>query len=173
MPKGKETEAEVENMSLAKELEEVKAKNMEIEEALEKANQEVQELQGQITDSLSAMEAVKEANDQKLVENKEIADRFEEEKNAAVSELEAAKAENESLKADLEKAKNAMSNPAFVDAAIIGENQAVEILGESGDEEKVSHYDEYMKIDDPTKRSKYWNEHEDQIKEEIKESYSK
>lgn len=162
-------------MSVAGKIKEIEARNVELESNLVAVTKELEDAKVSAAAELKGVkdesEILQQAFDKHKVEatakQTELEGKLEEGLKVYGELEEKAKADTE----ELAKAKEALANPAFANAAIVGRTEAIEDGGEAGEEEggeKKSAWKQYMELRDsnPALATAFWNENQEALKAE-------
>lgn len=176
-------------MGMAKEMEKLRARVDQLAVELVAKNDLLEKVQAELATSQEALATLQKETaekDKRVLETHEEATAKIAELEAKITEqtkivegLQEIEAERDAAKAETEKIKAALANPALVDAAMLGTDDEIPDGGQAADEDlntgsKTPKYDEYMKLaNDPVKQSEFWAANEEAIKKEMADSYKK
>lgn len=177
-------EIEAAHADLQKKHEAVAAKVAETEASMEKMQSEhAAEVQGIEAKHATEIEALNaeveakakevEAKDAELAELRASMESMKAEHEAANAKVDGLEAKLSETEGNLEAAEVKLSNPAFVHASGEGHLTPVADGGEGNDGNQTPHMTEYSQIEDPSLKSKYWNEHKAEIEQEMKQASGK
>lgn len=92
---------------------------------------------------------------------------------AAIAKQTEAEARVAALTKEIADAQAKLANPAFTDASAKGEKEAVEATNPPADAPKKSLFEEYQAIEDPSARTRFWNDHEKELRAEAQAAFNK
>jgi chromosome segregation ATPase len=148
---------------------------------------EVKDLTDQLAQARTAadqaaeeIKAQQEAHGKTFTDAQATIEKLSSEIKAHVEKLAFEQAAHAETKKQLDMAKNALANPAFVDAALKACNMDLHVTAdaeadrvEKTDEKPVSHLETWESITEPKARRAYYIEHKEAIRAEIKQQGGK
>jgi chromosome segregation ATPase len=157
-------------MSLGKDIQRAETKIA----ALEKRIAEDDAVKAELSAKLAELESTKDADVKAAqAELEKVKQESQAALEAEIAKLAEAEKQVESLSKEITDAKAKLANPAFSDASAKGESEPVEAAAPPAEGKQPGLFEQYQAISDPGQRTKFWNNHEKELRAEAQAAFGR